>query len=180
MSARKTRPIPLKKRLFIAEYPVDCNATQAAIRAGYSKKTAYSCGQRLLKDVEVAKRLAVLTEQRLAKVGLTVESVLEAIRRQVVGDIRALFDEVGNLKPISQLTEEEASLIAGFEIIKKNAEAGDGHIDTVHKVKLKDQSRYVEMAAKHFSLLEPDPSSTPRVNVEKLLILIQPKPPELA
>ena len=42
-----------KQAKFIAEYQKDCNATQAAIRAGYSQKTAYSIGQELLKKPEV-------------------------------------------------------------------------------------------------------------------------------
>lgn len=41
-----------KQKQFYKEYVVDANATQSAIRAGYSKKTAYSQGQRLLKHVE--------------------------------------------------------------------------------------------------------------------------------
>lgn len=41
-----------KQKMFYKEYLIDTNATQAAIRAGYSKKTAYSQGQRLLKHVE--------------------------------------------------------------------------------------------------------------------------------
>lgn len=44
-----------KQKRFCTEYLIDCNATQAAIRAGYSKKTAYSVGQRMLKNVEVKK-----------------------------------------------------------------------------------------------------------------------------
>ena len=44
-----------KQQRFADEYLVDANATQAAIRAGYSEKTAYSQGQRLLKNVEVKK-----------------------------------------------------------------------------------------------------------------------------
>lgn len=42
-----------RQKRFADEYLVDCNATQAAIRAGYSEKTAYSQGQRMLKNVEV-------------------------------------------------------------------------------------------------------------------------------
>lgn len=42
-----------KQRKFADEYLIDCNATRAAISAGYSEKTAYSQGQRLLKNVEV-------------------------------------------------------------------------------------------------------------------------------
>jgi len=44
-----------KQKRFCTEYLIDCNATQAAIRAGYSAKTAYSVGQRMLKNVEVKK-----------------------------------------------------------------------------------------------------------------------------
>lgn len=42
-----------KQKRFCDEFLIDLNATQAAIRVGYSKKTAYSIGQRLLKNVEV-------------------------------------------------------------------------------------------------------------------------------
>ena len=42
-----------KQEMFVNEYLIDYNATQAAIRAGYSERTAYSIGQRLLKNVEV-------------------------------------------------------------------------------------------------------------------------------
>src|SRR5690606_24873160 len=46
-------PLTPKQAAFAREYLVDLNATQAAIRAGYSEKTAYSQGQRLLKNAEV-------------------------------------------------------------------------------------------------------------------------------
>lgn len=48
-------PMTSKQKRFCIEYLIDCNATQAAIRAGYSAKTAYSVGQRMLKNVEVKK-----------------------------------------------------------------------------------------------------------------------------
>lgn len=51
-----------KQKKFADEYLIDCNATQAAIRAGYSKKTAYSAGQRLLKKVEVKNYIDTLLE----------------------------------------------------------------------------------------------------------------------
>jgi len=53
-----------KQKVFADEYLVDTNATQAAIRAGYSEKTAYSQGQRLLKNVEVQNYI----EEQLEKV----------------------------------------------------------------------------------------------------------------
>ena len=142
-----------KRARFVSEYLIDRNATQAAIRAGYSPKTAKAQGSRLLTYADVRRKVGQETEKQLERKRLTADEVMEAIARVVRADVRDLFDDAGNLKPIKQLTAEQASLLAGLEIIKKNAEAGDGKIDTVHKVKLKDVSRYVEMAAKHFALL---------------------------
>lgn len=45
--------LTVKQKRFCEEYIVDCNATQAAIRAGYSKKTAYSIGEQNLKKLEI-------------------------------------------------------------------------------------------------------------------------------
>ena len=142
-----------KRKRFVAEYLIDLNATQAAIRAGYSPKTAMSQGPRLLSNAEVQAAVQAGKARQLEKAELSAEAVLEAIRRVVMGDIRRLFDEHGNCKPIHQLTADEAALIAGYEVVLKNAEAGDGVVDRVLKLKLKDHAKYVEMAAKHYALL---------------------------
>ena len=55
-----------KQEIFILEYQKDFNATQAAIRAGYSAKTAYSIGQRLLKNVEIQNYLRTQKEKLIA------------------------------------------------------------------------------------------------------------------
>ncbi|MEP6968781.1 MAG: terminase small subunit, partial [Pseudomonadota bacterium] len=46
-----------KQQAFCGEYQFDGNATQAAVRAGYSPRTAYSAGHRLLKNVEISHRI---------------------------------------------------------------------------------------------------------------------------
>lgn len=84
---------------------------------------------------------------------LTADATIEQIRRGCQFDIRTLFDAKGNLRPIHELTAEEAMPIAGFEVLKRNVTAGDDKVDTVLKVKLIDRSRYVEMAARHHGLL---------------------------
>ena len=147
------RPLTPKQRRFVAEYLVDLNATQAAIRCGYSAGTAKQQASRLLTNVDVSTAIAAATQARFAKAQLTAAATLEAIRHQVTGDVRRLFDAQGRLRPISELSAEEAALIAGFEVIIKNAAGGDGHTDTIHKVRLTDRARYVELAAKHFALL---------------------------
>jgi phage terminase small subunit len=150
---------------FAHEYVVDLNATQAAIRAGYSPKTAASQGERLLRNVEIRQIVEKSQAERLAAVKLTAETTLEAIRRPLAADVRKLFTEKGNVKPLQELSDEEAALIGGFEVILKNAKAGDGVTDEVLKLRLVDRSRYVEMAAKHFSLLTEKLDVNVNVNI---------------
>lgn len=68
-----------KQKMFAQEYLVDLNATQAAIRAGYSEKTAYSHGQRLLKNVEIQKSIQKAMQQRSQRTGFSQDMVLEKL-----------------------------------------------------------------------------------------------------
>lgn len=69
----------IKQQQFVQEYLIDLNATQAAIRAGYSAKTAYSQGERLLKHVEIAPIIQAEMDKRSQKTGITAEKVLKEI-----------------------------------------------------------------------------------------------------
>lgn len=62
-----------KQQRFVAEYLLDVNATRAAIRAGYSAKTAYSAGQRLLKHVDVARGIAEAQQKHAEKCEITLD-----------------------------------------------------------------------------------------------------------
>lgn len=68
-----------KQQRFVEEYLVDLNATQAAIRAGYSAKTAYSQGQRALKDVEIAAEIQAAMDDRSERTEITADYVLQSI-----------------------------------------------------------------------------------------------------
>ena len=59
-----------------------------------------------------------------------------------------------NLKAIHDLSAEAATNLGGFEVVKRNLVSGDGKVDQVLKIRFRDQSKYVEMGAKHFALLE--------------------------
>lgn len=141
-----------KQSRFVAEYLIDGNATQAAIRAGYSAKTAYSIGEENLRKPEIAAAVKAEHEKLLAKTGITAERVLQEMGRLAFSDVSRLFTADGALKPLSQLTPEDSACIAGLEVIIKNAEAGDGHTDKVHKIKVWDKSKNLEMLAKHLGL----------------------------
>jgi phage terminase small subunit len=146
-------PLNPKQRRFVAEYLLDLNATEAAKRTGYAPNSAGVTASRLLSDAKISAAIAEGQAKQLNRADLTAARVLEELRRLAFADTRAFFDAAGNLKPIHELTPEQGSQLAGLEVIKKNAEAGDGHIDIVHKIKLWDKTRSLEMLCKRFGLL---------------------------
>lgn len=72
--------LTLKQQRFIDEYLIDLNATQAAIRAGYSEKTANEQGARLLVNVSIANAIQAAINARQARTELTADEVLNDLR----------------------------------------------------------------------------------------------------
>lgn len=70
-----------KQERFVAEYLIDLNATQAAVRSGYSARTAYSIGQRLLKHVEVDAAIASAQTERSQRTEITADQVLRELAK---------------------------------------------------------------------------------------------------
>lgn len=77
-----------KQRKFADEYLIDCNATQAAIRAGYNEKTAYSQGQRMLKNVEVKAYIDEQLERLHTEKTADAQEVLEYLTAVMRGQHR--------------------------------------------------------------------------------------------
>jgi phage terminase small subunit len=78
-----------KRRAFIDEYLKDCNATQAAIRAGYAVKTAYSQGNRLLKIVEVAEEIKRRLDEKSMKADEVIQRLTDMARSDM-GDFMTI------------------------------------------------------------------------------------------
>ena len=144
----------IKQARFVVEYLKDLNATQAAIRAGYSKKGADVVGSRLLGHTRVASAIAKGVAQHLAKNELTASRTLEELRRVGFSDIGVFFDARGRLRPLHKLTSEERSVLAASKILKTNLVSGDGRREEVHEIKLWNKLQALEMLAKYFKLLE--------------------------
>jgi phage terminase small subunit len=79
-----------KQRVFISEYLRDFNATQAAIRAGYSSKTAYSIGQENLKKPEILEAI----KTRVDEIAMGTDEILVELTKQARGDIGVFFKVV--------------------------------------------------------------------------------------
>lgn len=73
--------LTVKQKVFVAEYLIDLNATQAAIRAGYSKKTAEVTGSRLLSNVKVQSAIQNAMNNREKRTEITADKVLNELAK---------------------------------------------------------------------------------------------------
>lgn len=143
-----------KQERFIAEYLIDLNGTQAAIRAGYSKATANRIASNLLSKVDIAEEIARKRTVQIEQADLSATRVLEELRRLSLSDLADAIDEsTGKLKPLHQMPAHIRAAIASVKLTKKNLTAGDGVTEDVVEIKLWDKPRALEMLAKHFKLL---------------------------
>lgn len=141
-----------KQQAFCDEYIIDFNATQAAIRAGYSEKTSYSHGQRLLNDVEIQKEISKKQIERSKRTEITQDRVLLEIARLAFNDPRKAFDDNNALLPVKQWPDEVAAAISSI----KTKEITDSEGNTVgisQEVKFWDKSKNLDLAARHLGML---------------------------
>ncbi|WP_231940655.1 terminase small subunit [Acidovorax sp. RAC01] len=81
-----------KQQRFVDEYMVDLNATQAAIRAGYSAHTANEQGSRLLANVSVQAAISIARKAQQERTGITADRVLTEIALVAFADARELVE----------------------------------------------------------------------------------------
>ncbi len=145
-----------KQQEFVDQYLVDLSATQAAIRAGYSAKTAGAIGHRLLKKVEIAAAIAAAKTVRATKTGIDSEWVLRRLGEQAEADMADLYDEDGNLRHPKEWPEVwRKGLVAGVEsFMVPKGQDGEGKpiYAEVRKVKLSDRTRTIELIGKHVNV----------------------------
>jgi len=148
-----------KRELFAREYIVDLNATKAAERAGYSAKSAYSQGHRLLKDGEVKAEIQRLMNQRGERLDISADRVLQELAKLAFFDPRSLFNADGSPKNIHELDGNSAAAVAALEVHELFDGAGDEKhaYGLVRKVKLTDKVRSLEQLAKHLQLFNERP-----------------------
>ena len=131
-----------KMQKFVDEYLVDLNATQAAIRAGYSKKTAYSIGVSNLKKPEIQKRQKSAAE----KLEITRERVLKELAS--IGFAKAtdfLTIQSGHVL-IKDSDDVAADKLAALASVKEGMYGVE--------VKLADKARALEMLGKYLGLFD--------------------------
>lgn len=142
-----------KRRLFVREYLIDLNATQAAIRAGYAEKAAQEQGARLLSFAMVKQAIEVGMAERAARTEITADRVLTELGKLAFLDIRKAFNADGSMKPLDQFDDETAAAIAGLEVYEELDPDGVVVLGRVKKLKLSDKISALTLLARHLGML---------------------------
>ena len=158
-----------KQRIFVAEYMIDLNATQAAIRAGYSEDTAGSIGQENLKKPAILEAIEKRMEERAKRSEITVDRILNEAAKLAFFDAKKLFNDDGSPKGIHELDDDTSGAIAGVEVVTVgNAEYGFGQIT---KYKIADKNPALDKLFKHNGLYATKKIEVTTKKAEPILII---------
>jgi phage terminase small subunit len=136
-----------KQQRFVEEYLVDLNATQAAIRSGYSARTAEKIGSENIRKPEIAAALAQAQRARSSRTQIDADWLLRRLAAEADADVQEIYDDDGRLKPIREWPEPfRKGLVAGFE----SAETPDGVV--IRKIKLADRTKHLELIGRHINV----------------------------
>jgi len=139
-----------KQARFVEEYLADLNATKAAIRAGYSARTAGQIGEKLLKKVEIAAAVAEATKARSERTEITADRVLHELAAIAFLDPAKVFTPTGEVRALDDMDESVRRAIASVETFTSSDE--DGVVNITKKVKTNDKLRALELLGKHLQL----------------------------
>jgi phage terminase small subunit len=165
-------PITARQARFIEEYVIDCDATNAAIRAGFSDRTAYQIGHALLGKPLIADAIAAARAKLAKKADVTAERVIREFT--IIGflDPAAFYDERGNLLPIKQMPEEARRAITGMDIEELFEGKGEERrqVGVLRKIRFAQKQQALDGLAKHLGLFPKDADG---VQINQTLIFQQ-------
>lgn len=139
-----------KQSAFVAEYLVDLNAKQAAIRAGYSEASAEQQGSALLSNPKVQAAVSEAMGRRAKRVELKQDDVIRELMRIGLCDPGKAFSEDGDLLPIHKMPEEARRAVSGIDIEEIYAQGEP--IGRIKKLRFWDKVKGLELLGKNLKL----------------------------
>lgn len=139
-----------KKLKFVEHYILTGNATESALEAGYSKKTSYSIGPRLLKDVEIQDRIQQSFNKASEELDVTTKRTLNELAIIGFSDIKEIANFDGKkvtVKSFKDLTREQTAAIQSIEVNK----LGDETINI--KLKQYPKIQALQTIAQHLGMM---------------------------
>ncbi len=138
-----------KQNLFCAEYLIDLNATAAAIRAGYSEKSARSIGPENLLKPEIKAEIAILLDKANKRVGVELSEVLEELKLVAFSSMANFATWAGFTVTLKSSDELTAEMLRCVESVATTS-AKDGSPQL--RIKLHSKMRALETLVKLYEL----------------------------
>ena len=133
-----------KQADFVREYLVDLNGTRAAIRAGYSPKSAAAQASTLLRVPKVQAAIAAAQGARAQKTDITAERVLLELKRIAFVDVAKAFNAEGNLLKPLEMPEDVRAALQGVDFAKTGDRIG----------RFSEKARALELLGKHLGMFK--------------------------
>lgn len=138
-----------KQQRFVEEYLIDFNATQAAIRAGYSQKTAGAVGHENLRKPEIVSALNKAKQERCERTKIDADYVLKRLVEIDQMDIADILAEDGSLLPVTAWPKVWRTTLSGMEVQTLGSRAD---LNILKKVKWPDKVKNLELLGKHVTV----------------------------
>jgi len=143
-----------KQEMLCREYLIDLNATQAAIRAGYSVKTANRIAAKLLSKVDIQNRIAELKAKRNDDIGIDADYVLRRLVEIDQMDVLDILNDDGSLKPITSWPKAWRISLTGLDISTTVQNFDEETAETIlKKIKWPDKVKNLELLGKHIRVM---------------------------
>ena len=137
-----------KQQRFVEEYLIDLNATQAAIRAGYSVKTACEQGSRLLINVKVQEAIAKAMAERSKRTGINQDRVvLELAKLAFVNANDLINSEDASIK--ADASDDDLACIQSVKVKSSYSDKGEM---VEREVRLNDKMKALELLGRHLGM----------------------------
>jgi phage terminase small subunit len=146
-------PLNSKQQCFVDEYLIDLNATQAAIRAGYSEHTAYSIGHELLSKPEIALAIQEAQAERSRRTQITQDRVLEELGRIAFASVSDAVEWGPDGTTVKPSTELSADVLAAICEVTETRHK-DGTVTT--RVRMHDKQVALQKIADHLGMFKQE------------------------
>ncbi len=147
-----------KQKRFVEEYIIDLNATQAAIRAGYSEHSANQIGSDTLAKVYVQEAVREAMVERSRRTGITADRVLSEIAKLAFSNMENYmkFDKDGKLEfNFTDISSDQAAAISELTVDTRHErdQEGDKPAQVIKvRFELADKFRNLELLGRHLKL----------------------------
>ena len=138
-----------RQEMFCREYIKDLNGTQAAIRAGYSPRTADRMAYELLKKPEIQAFVLQSKAERVEEVKVDANYVLKRLIEIDEMDVADILDDGGDFLPIRKWPKTWRTTLSGLDIAIINS--GDTEA-IIKKIKWPDKVKNLELLGKHIGV----------------------------